>query len=134
MFLIRIAFWVTVVALLLPSPDTSITEGPNSDGTSLIGFTETDTYQSLELTDVAVAAMHSAEDVMTFCERNAAACDTGRAIFGHVQRQVTYYGGLAITWAAERALEGNSETYPERGGAVPAREALSPSASRQRGA
>lgn len=142
MFLIRIAFWVTVVALLLPSPDASTQAISRGDGTSLIGFSDAEPYEKLELTDVAIAAMHSAEDVMTFCERNQATCDTGKAIFGHVQRQVTHYGGLAIAWAAERALEGNSAGSPSDTArdAAPdlAREASSPSAAlrpgQQRGA
>ncbi|MEQ9517825.1 MAG: DUF5330 domain-containing protein [Parvibaculum sp.] len=133
MFLVRIAFWVTVVALLLPSPDPTTTATANGDGTSLIGYADPDSYEQLELTDVAIAAMHSAEDVMTFCERNSATCDTGKAIFAHVQRQVTHYGGLAIAWAAERALDGNSPNTQDDP-RDPAREASSPSASRQRGA
>ncbi|PCJ69218.1 MAG: hypothetical protein COA62_11340 [Rhodobiaceae bacterium] len=103
MFLVRLAFWITVVAVLLPAPDTPDARSAGRDnGTIPAAMFGPSSGQSLDMTEVAGAAMASAEDVLGFCDRNPTACDTGLAIAGHVQRQVFYYGGLALSWAAEQ--------------------------------
>ena len=102
MFLIRLAFWITVVAVLLPTPDAPDAITAGRDGGAIPALFAPASGQSLDMTEVAGAAMASAEDVLGFCDRNPTACDTGLAIAGHVQRQVFYYGGLALSWAAEQ--------------------------------
>lgn len=102
MFLVRIAFWVTVVALLLPSPDSA----PPSQGITgaplTASFSDERAAEQLNLTDVAGAAMASADDVLSFCDRNPQTCDTAWTIAVHVQAQVKHYGALALDWAASQ--------------------------------
>lgn len=106
MFLVRLAFWITVIAVLLPAPDTpDAMAGGQGAGTIPAALFSPVSRQSLDMTEVAGAAMASAEDVLGFCDRNPRACDTGLAIAGHVQRQVFYYGGLALSWAAEQGSD-----------------------------
>lgn len=130
MFLVRLAFWITVVALLLPAPDTPTQA--RSGGAVPASLSTPLPAERLELSEVAGAAMASAEDVLSFCERNPATCDTGLAVASHVQRQVTYYGGLALSWIAEKGLDTNQTSTQ-----VPMRDALevsTPSTAVSRGA
>lgn len=132
MFLVRLAFWITVVALLLPTPDDAgITHASGSlpVPASLGGQVP---VADLEITEVANAAIASAEDVLSFCERNPSACKTGLSIAGHVQRQVFHYGSLAINWLATQGS--NSPNTNVHAQTPEAPEILSPSASPFRGA
>ncbi len=102
MFLVRLAVWVTVVALLLPSPDATTP----ADGTSGVpiaaSFSDERVEDELNLADVASAAMASADDVLSFCDRNPQTCDTAWTTAIHVQRQIKHYGALAFDWIANQ--------------------------------
>ncbi len=130
MFLVRIAFWVTVVALLLPSPPPA----PSTDGMAGAAMTaslsDERAEEQLNLTDVAGAAMTSANDVLSFCDRNPQTCETGWTIAVHVQRQIKHYGALALDWVANQQ---GSNTPAHHPGARPS-ETSSPSVEVVRGA
>lgn len=136
MSLVKIAFWVTVVALLLPSPDSAtplqgIAGAEGIAGTPLAASLNNErAEQQLNLTDVAGAAMASADDVLSFCDRNPQTCDTAWTIAIHVQAQVKHYGALALDWAASQQ---NSNT-PAHQPRVRPSEAPSPSVEVVRGA
>ncbi len=100
MFLVRIAFWVTVVALLLPSPDSATPSNGITGAPMTASFSDERVDEQLNLTDVAGAAMASADDVLSFCDRNPQTCDTAWTIGVHVQAQVKHYGALALDWVA----------------------------------
>src|SRR5262245_42692983 len=59
-FLLRMAFWLTLVLALLPSGGTQPNKGPQ-----------------LAASDAMVAATAAVSDVSGFCERQAQACDVG---------------------------------------------------------
>jgi Family of unknown function (DUF5330) len=131
MFLVRLAFWITVVALLLPTPDEpSVTHA--GTGQAVPAALHTAPPPNLDMMEVADAAVASAEDVLSFCERNPSACETGLSIAGHVQRQVFHYGRKAISWIAAQGSENSNtsaQAHPQGSSEV-----LSPSASTFRGA
>lgn len=108
MFLVRIAFWVTVVALLLPTPDNADHPSGLAGSPISAAFRDETPAEQLNLNEVAGAAMASAEDVLTFCDRNPTTCETGLTIASHVQNQVLHYGGLAVSWLATQSTSSNS--------------------------
>ena len=59
-FLLRMAFWLTLVLALLPSGGTQPNKGPQ-----------------LAASDAMVAATAAVSDVSNFCERQSQACDVG---------------------------------------------------------
>ncbi len=68
MFLIRTAFWLGVVIMLIPVDDKA-PDGPVAPGVETIGALE-----------AAGAAQEAIADLGGFCERNPAACDVGNRI------------------------------------------------------
>ena len=64
-FLLRAAFWLSLVALLLPSQPSETRSGGAS--------------RSISTFEAIGAAQSTLEDLQGFCGRNPAACDTGRA-------------------------------------------------------
>lgn len=130
MFLVRIAFWVTVVALLLPSPDSATPDNGITGAPMAASFSDERVEEQLNLTDVAGAAMASADDVLSFCDRNPQTCETGWTIAVHVQAQVKHYGALALDWVATQQ---NSNTPAHQPRARPS-ETPSPSVEVVRGA
>jgi hypothetical protein len=77
MFLIRIAFWVALIALLLP----------------------TDQRQQEKL--MAVAS-DTARRVATFCERNTSACERGAHYWAAFKQKLEFGARLAFDIASER--------------------------------
>lgn len=72
-FLMRVAFWLTVALVLLPSV------GSQPSATSAKG-------PQLDATDAAVAAGAAVADMSNFCDRQASACVVGAqaaAVIGH---------------------------------------------------
>lgn len=95
MLLVRIAFWVAVIAFLLPTaPDTA----PRGNGPS--GHVRT---TSLEPQDAVNLSMAIGSDVAGFCGRNPQVCATARDAGRHIVSQVVFYGGAAFDWASEAA-------------------------------
>ncbi|AWZ00013.1 hypothetical protein RHODOSMS8_00459 [Rhodobiaceae bacterium] len=93
-------------------------------------FSDERVEEQLNLTDVAGAAMASADDVLSFCDRNPQTCETGWTIAVHVQAQVKHYGALALDWVATQQ---NSNTPAHQPRARPS-ETPSPSVEVVRGA
>lgn len=62
MFLLRIAFWLSIVLLLIPADPESGTEAP-----------------TVTVLDALVATRSTIADLSHFCERNADVCATGGA-------------------------------------------------------
>ncbi len=134
MFLVRIAFWVTVVALLLPTPEKSDSTGGLAGAPISAAFRDEAPAEPLNINEVAGAAMASAEDVLTFCDRNPSTCETGLVIANHVQSQVLHYGGLAVSWLADQKTSNSSENTLVQHPRERPSEAPSPSAEVFRGA
>lgn len=127
MFLVRLAFWITVVALLLPTPDGPIASHAGTTQAFPATLQEKSAQVQLDMTDVANAAVASAEDVLGFCDRNPAACETGLSIAGHVQKQVFYYSARAFSWLAAQGSDiSNSSVQAQSHGPSEAPSASAP--------
>jgi hypothetical protein len=88
MFLIRMAFWIGLVVLLLP----------------------TDERQQARLYGAATAAV---ERVTTFCDRNAKACAAGSDLWASFLRKAEFGARMAFDLVANRASGGrDEETVP----------------------
>ena len=83
MFLIRIAFWVALIALLLP----------------------TDKQQQAKL---MAFASDTAQRAATFCERNASTCERGAHYWAAFKQKLEFGARLAFDIASERGA-GKSE-------------------------
>jgi hypothetical protein len=73
MFLIRAAFWLTIVILLLPA------DPPSNPDTNQVNA-----FQAIG------AARDTVADVSTFCDRNPETCVTGNAVFDLLSRKLRY--------------------------------------------
>lgn len=84
MFLIRTAFFVAIVLLLLPidRQAAGITEGPG-------------TFETFAAIQTVVA------DARGFCDRNPQACATGAATVGVLRQKAIYSAGVVQSWLAE---------------------------------
>jgi hypothetical protein len=79
MFLIRMAFWVGLIVLLLPS----------------------DKERQAQLYRTATEAVHRAA---TFCDRNATLCDQGAKHWAHFRTKLEFGAKLVFDMASERLL------------------------------
>lgn len=118
-FILRAAFWLTVLAFLLPAAGYETTAQPaGMDGFTAAAYVE---GQSAPARDdmgpgeaLAIAA-RSAQDVMGFCDRNPDICEKSHAIVGHVVRQTAHYGGQALIWLTEKAREQQKDSTTAQG-------------------
>jgi len=107
-FILRAAFWLTVLAFLLPAANDDATARTASAGgytaASLGGPSEPAAPQ-MGAGEALTMAARSAQDVMGFCGRNPDICARSHDILGHVMRQTTHYGGMALVWLTDKAKE-----------------------------
>ncbi len=141
-FILRAAFWLTVLAFLLPAagwqadsgqsagagmnpaapaaPAAYVTHVPGgADGT-----TASAGQADMDAAEVLTLAARSAEDVMGFCSRNPDVCERSHAIVAHVARQTAYYGGKVLIWLTEQAKE--QQRQHDTPGNAPAPAAVTP--------
>ena len=90
MFLIRTAFWLGLVVLLLPS----------------------DPQQQARLYNAAASAAHSA---VTFCDRNAALCKTAGEHWAVFKTKAEFAGRMAVDLASEKLLGDGKSAQPAVG-------------------
>ncbi|MBV6656232.1 MAG: DUF5330 domain-containing protein [Devosiaceae bacterium] len=102
MFLIRSAFWLALVLLILPidRDAAGITDGP--------GAFET------------MAAVQTAfQDLRGFCDRNPSACETGAETVDVLRQKAVYSAGVVQSWLDQPGEDGgpiipaSSEGVPE---------------------
>lgn len=88
MFLVRSAFWLSVVILLLPAE----TENENAE---LSGV-------KYEVTagKALVAAQSTMDDLSGFCLRNQMACETGKAAIDVFIKKAQYGAGILNDWVS----------------------------------
>ncbi|GAA6157512.1 MAG: hypothetical protein R8J41_14055 [Alphaproteobacteria bacterium] len=102
MLILRIAFWIAVVAVLLPSaPSISSSDG-TAQAASGVPAGDAEVFDAGAAVDMA---MNTGSDVLSFCERNDAVCDTVAAGGSHVANQLIYYTGEAVSWAAQALID-----------------------------
>lgn len=120
-FILRAAFWLTVLAFLLPAAGYESTPQPaGMDGFSNAAYVSggaPEPSDDIGAGEALTLAARSAQDVMGFCDRNPDICDKSQAVVGHVVRQTAHYGGMALSWLTEKAKE-HEKTLAE--GAPPA--------------
>ncbi|MBX3505192.1 MAG: DUF5330 domain-containing protein [Parvibaculum sp.] len=106
-FVLRAAFWLTVLAFLLPGAgeDDTSRSAALEGGFTPAGYEAAAGKDDIGAGEALALAARSAQDVMGFCDRNPDVCDKSHAIAGHVLRQTTYYGSMAIVWLTEKAKE-----------------------------
>lgn len=69
MFLLRMAFWLSVVVMLIPSDESPATKTPSAED------------PELSVNGAIGAAAATVSDMAGFCERNREVCETGSAAF-----------------------------------------------------
>lgn len=86
MFLIRTAFWLSLLILLLPTG-----EQPGS----------TDKSASLGVGDMYGAAEATYSDLSSFCERNPKVCDNGRNAWDTFEKKAKYGAQMVYRYLRE---------------------------------
>ena len=114
-FLLRAAFWITVLAFLLPSAGNltaSHTPQPETGFTTAAlesGAPAEQAEPDMDAGEALSLAAKSASDVLGFCDRNPDVCARSSAIVDHVINQTTYYGGQLFVWLTDKARETASD-------------------------
>jgi hypothetical protein len=105
-FILRAAFWLTVLAFLLPTGGNQATAQNNLKGGAIPATYATSApVDDVDAGEMLSLAAKSAGDVMGFCSRNPEVCSRGSAIVSHVAHQGSYYGSKAFLWLTEKARE-----------------------------
>lgn len=121
-FILRAAFWLTVLAFLLPAAGYQTTAqnggAPGATPASYVTGTSTVPDDDVNAGEMLSLAAQSAGDVLGFCGRNPQVCERGHAVVAHVARQGAYYGSQAFLWLTEKAREqqekGPADAVPSR--------------------
>ncbi|MDO8423547.1 MAG: DUF5330 domain-containing protein [Parvibaculum sp.] len=108
-FILRAAFWLTVLAFLLPTAGQQATAQNNKSGGAMsASYTDEAPADDIGAGEMLSLAAQSAGDVLGFCDRNPQVCSRGSAVAGHIARQGSYYGAQAFLWVTEKARETQS--------------------------
>ena len=114
-FILRAAFWLTVLAFLLPTGGNQATARSGQNGMAVPAAYDTSGVATndndVDASEMLSLAAQSAGDMMGFCDRNPQVCARGSAIVAHVASQGSYYGSKAFLWLTEKARE-TQETGP----------------------
>ncbi|MEQ9152487.1 MAG: DUF5330 domain-containing protein [Parvibaculum sp.] len=131
-FVLRAAFWLTVMAFLLPAagyestPQPAAFDGGYSNAAYTGGTPALPPADDIGAGEALAIAARSAQDVMGFCGRNPDICEKSHAIVGHVVRQTTHYGSLAVVWLTEKAKERQEDSTEALGPRTVARPSAAP--------
>ncbi len=105
-FILRAAFWLTVLAFLLPTAGQQTTaQNSNGGGAIPASYTDETPADDIGAGEMLSLAAQSAGDMLGFCDRNPQVCSRGNAVLGHIARQGSYYGAQAFLWLTEKARE-----------------------------
>lgn len=110
-FLLRAAFWLTVLAFLLPAAGYQATpHGAGTAGAKSAAYVTGEGPDGAAEPDVDAGEMlslaaRSAQDMMGFCGRNPEVCERSHAVVAHVARQTAFYGSKLFLWLTEKARE-----------------------------
>lgn len=95
MFMIRTAFWLSVVVMLLPADNTEKVDP------TLGAAKPVSAVKALD------AARTTVSDVSGFCDRNRSVCDTGEQAFAVFVHKAKYGAQLIYDWASENGSPTN---------------------------
>lgn len=109
-FILRAAFWLTVLSFLLPAAGYQATaqNGGSSSATPAAYYGTAESSKpaaDVNAGEMLSLAAQSAGDVLGFCGRNPQVCERSQAVVAHVVRQGAYYGSQAFLWMTEKAKE-----------------------------
>lgn len=105
-FILRAAFWLTVLAFLLPTAGNQVTAQNDGKGGAMpASYVDGKPADDINAGEMLGLAAQSAGDVLGFCDRNPEVCSRGGAIVGHIARQGSYYGAEAFLWLTEKARD-----------------------------
>ncbi len=99
-FLLKTAFWLTVVLLILPidREEAGIAQGPGA-------------FETFAAVQTVVS------DMRGFCARNPSACETGTATVDVLRQKAVYSAGVVQGWLADdehqQTIHVRSEPAPE---------------------
>jgi len=126
-FILRAAFWLTVLAFLLPTGGNEATAQNDLKGNAIPATYATQApADDVNAGEMLSIAARSAGDVMGFCGRNPDICARGSAIVAHVVHQGSYYGSKAFLWLTEKARETQEAGLAAKDTAKEARPAPTP--------
>jgi hypothetical protein len=91
MFLIRAAFWLTLVVAFIPVKNTDLGEGQRS----------VSTMETVNLAQSVVS------DIGSFCSRNAQTCETGGELLSQMGLKAREGAKLAYTWLDKHVGDDN---------------------------
>lgn len=124
-FILRAAFWLTVLAFLLPAAGYEVTPrsgGGVSNAAYIDGQRSAEVKQpDIDAGEMLTLAARSAQDMMGFCSRNADVCERSHAVVAHVAHQTAFYGSKLFIWLTEKAREQAQDKSPD---AAPAQAAI----------
>jgi len=101
MFLVRSAFWLSVVILLLPA------ENDETNNKSAA------TQANVTASQALVAAQTTVGDLSGFCQRNQTACATGKAAVDTFIRKAQYGASLLNNWVSGVSSANASSVKPD---------------------
>lgn len=87
MYIIRTAFWISAVVLLLPAGQDSMSENPAEPQHTNVSATQT-----------IGAAVSAVGDIANICERKPEICETGAAAWNVFQRKAQHGASLLYDW------------------------------------
>ena len=97
MFLIRTAFWLSLVILLIPTGESdSVMSGTGDSASNVSAF------------EAISAAQTTVSDLAGFCGRNPETCETGSAAFKLFGKKAAHGAQMVYEYIAEAGAEGLS--------------------------
>lgn len=101
MFLIRLAFWLTLVLLVLPMPE-------RGDAHAVDAVSPADPSPQLSVIDAMVVAQSAISDAAGFCGRNPETCETGLELAGTLREKAQYGAQLVYEYLADEPVAGST--------------------------
>ncbi len=101
MLIVRVVFWLAIIAMILPAAPGVSTQQGGAGQAAAVTPAAADAFDAGDAVSIAVS---TGADVLGFCERNEAVCDTAVSAGAHVVDQVIYYSGEALGWATQELL------------------------------
>ena len=102
MYIIRTAFWLSLIVFLLPIGEDSAEQAREGDAEQY----------SLSAGEALGAAMSTVEDVAGLCERKPQICEAGSAAWDTFQRKARYGARAIYQWANDEDATSDQQPAP----------------------
>ena len=106
MYIIRTAFWISAVILLLPAGQETVSEDPAQPKHTNVSATQT-----------IGAAVSTVGDIANICVRKPEICETGAAAWDVFQRKAKHGASMLYDWVQsdDEALDANEDRSAQAG-------------------